>query len=103
MHCDVLDRGDVKSGFGPRMASVCTVEAIEGPRGEIPIEYRALSRHGFCICCTTADDIAATGAWISPSQAYAKARNIVDSYPRRSRQSPHQGPQALSFQATAVR
>src|SRR5467141_4585329 len=37
-----------------------------------------LSRRGFCICCMAASTFAATGGWLSPSQAYAEARNIVD-------------------------
>ena len=38
----------------------------------------ALSRRGFCICCAVATGFAATRGWLSPSQAYAEARNIVD-------------------------
>jgi glyoxylase-like metal-dependent hydrolase (beta-lactamase superfamily II) len=38
----------------------------------------ALSRRGFCICCTIAAGFFATRGWLSPSQAYAEARNIVD-------------------------
>src|SRR5260370_27350381 len=38
----------------------------------------ALSRRGFCLCCMGASTFAATGGWLSPSQAYAEARNIVD-------------------------
>src|SRR5712675_1815946 len=37
-----------------------------------------LSRRGFCLCCMAASTFAATGGWLSPSQAYAEARNIVD-------------------------
>src|SRR3979411_3469059 len=37
-----------------------------------------LSRRGFCLCCRAATTFAATGGWLSPSQAYAEARNIVD-------------------------
>ena len=37
-----------------------------------------LSRRGFCLCCMAATTFAATGGWLSPSQAYAEARNIVD-------------------------
>jgi glyoxylase-like metal-dependent hydrolase (beta-lactamase superfamily II) len=36
-----------------------------------------LSRRGFCICCATAVAAAREG-WLSPSQAYAEARNIVE-------------------------
>jgi glyoxylase-like metal-dependent hydrolase (beta-lactamase superfamily II) len=38
----------------------------------------ALSRRGFCICCAVATGFAATRGWLSPSQAYAEARNVVD-------------------------
>ena len=37
-----------------------------------------MSRRGFCACCAGAAGFAATGGWLSPSQAYAKARSIVD-------------------------
>jgi glyoxylase-like metal-dependent hydrolase (beta-lactamase superfamily II) len=42
------------------------------------IEHRTLSRRGFCFCCLAAAGCTATGGWLSPSQAYAAARNIVD-------------------------
>ena len=42
------------------------------------LHQHALSRRGFCLCCTAAATFAATGGWLSPSQAYAEARNIVD-------------------------
>ena len=38
----------------------------------------ALSRRGFCICCAVATGSVATRGWLSPSRAYAEARNIVD-------------------------
>ena len=38
----------------------------------------ALSRRGFCICCAVATGFIATRGWLSPSRAYAEARNIVD-------------------------
>ena len=38
----------------------------------------ALSRRGFCICCAVATGFAATRGWLSPSQAYAEAQNLVD-------------------------
>ena len=37
-----------------------------------------MSRRGFCICCAAAAGSVATGGWLSPSRAYAEARNIVD-------------------------
>jgi glyoxylase-like metal-dependent hydrolase (beta-lactamase superfamily II) len=41
------------------------------------IQHGALSRRGFCLCCAAAVGVAA-GGWLSPRQAYAKARSIVD-------------------------
>jgi glyoxylase-like metal-dependent hydrolase (beta-lactamase superfamily II) len=38
----------------------------------------ALARRGFCICCAVATGFVATRGWLSPSRAYAEARNIVD-------------------------
>ena len=39
---------------------------------------RRLSRRGFCLCCTVASGVAVTGGWLTPSQAFAEAQNIVD-------------------------
>jgi hypothetical protein len=50
-----------------------------------------LSRRGFCLCCMAASTFAATGGWLSPSQAYAEARNIVDLI-RDDAEGAHQGP-----------
>jgi glyoxylase-like metal-dependent hydrolase (beta-lactamase superfamily II) len=36
-----------------------------------------LTRRGFCLCCIASATFAA-GGWMSPRQAYAEARNIVD-------------------------
>jgi glyoxylase-like metal-dependent hydrolase (beta-lactamase superfamily II) len=41
-------------------------------------EQRTLSRRGFCFCCVATTTLAAKGGWLSPSQAYAEARNIVN-------------------------
>jgi glyoxylase-like metal-dependent hydrolase (beta-lactamase superfamily II) len=38
-----------------------------------------LSRRGFCLCCLGATTFAATGGWLTPSQVFAEARNVVDS------------------------
>jgi Metallo-beta-lactamase superfamily len=38
----------------------------------------ALSRRGFCLCCVAASGVTATGVWLTPSQAFAEAQNIVD-------------------------
>jgi glyoxylase-like metal-dependent hydrolase (beta-lactamase superfamily II) len=38
-----------------------------------------MSRRGFCLCCMAATTLAATGGWwLTPRQAFAEARNIVD-------------------------
>ncbi|MGJ4905618.1 MBL fold metallo-hydrolase [Bradyrhizobium sp. HKCCYLS2058] len=36
------------------------------------------SRRTFCICCIAAAGAVAAGGWLTPSQAFAEARNIVD-------------------------
>ena len=38
----------------------------------------SLSRRSFCMCCVGSATLIATGGWLSPSRAYAEARNIVD-------------------------
>src|SRR5215470_5900478 len=40
--------------------------------------HQTLSHRGFCLCCLSSATFAACGGWLSPSQVYAKARNIVD-------------------------
>ena len=42
------------------------------------VHRHTLSRRGFCICCAAAAGFVIEGHWLSPRQAYAKARNIVD-------------------------
>src|SRR5215469_7083483 len=37
-----------------------------------------MSRRGFCLCCMAATTVAASGGWLTPRQAFAEARNIVD-------------------------
>jgi glyoxylase-like metal-dependent hydrolase (beta-lactamase superfamily II) len=44
------------------------------------VHQHSLSRRGFCICCAVAAGFAATGCWLTPSQAFAEARNIVDAF-----------------------
>ena len=39
----------------------------------------SLSRRGFCLCCLGSATFAATGGWLTPREAFAEARNIVDS------------------------
>jgi len=42
------------------------------------VQHRTLSRRGFCLCCVAVAGCTATGGWLSPSRAYAEARNTVD-------------------------
>jgi glyoxylase-like metal-dependent hydrolase (beta-lactamase superfamily II) len=37
-----------------------------------------MSRRGFCTCCIVAAGFATSRGWLKPSEAYAEARNIVD-------------------------
>ena len=37
-----------------------------------------MTRRGFCLCCIASATFSAGGGWMSPRQAYAEARNIVD-------------------------
>ena len=41
-------------------------------------QHQFFSRRQFCLCCVTGVAFSATGGWLSPQQAYAEARNIVD-------------------------
>jgi len=36
------------------------------------------SRRRFCLCCLSAAGLAATGSWLTPYEAFAEARNLVD-------------------------
>jgi glyoxylase-like metal-dependent hydrolase (beta-lactamase superfamily II) len=40
--------------------------------------HNPMSRRGFCLCCVVAGGFAATGGWLTPSEAFAEARNLVD-------------------------
>src|SRR5690349_10487330 len=40
--------------------------------------HHALSRRGFCLCCVSAAATSATGAWLTPREAYAEALGIVE-------------------------
>jgi glyoxylase-like metal-dependent hydrolase (beta-lactamase superfamily II) len=42
------------------------------------LHQHLLSRRSFCLCCMSAAALASTSGWLTPSQAYAEARNIVD-------------------------
>jgi len=44
----------------------------------MPALQHRLSRRNFCLCCMSAATLASAGGWLTPSQAYAEARNIVD-------------------------
>jgi glyoxylase-like metal-dependent hydrolase (beta-lactamase superfamily II) len=37
-----------------------------------------VTRRGFCFCCVGATTFAATGGWLTPSQVFAEAREVVD-------------------------
>jgi glyoxylase-like metal-dependent hydrolase (beta-lactamase superfamily II) len=39
---------------------------------------QTLSRRGFCICCAVAAGIGTNRRWLMPAEAFAEARNIVD-------------------------
>ena len=43
-----------------------------------PARRHSLSRRGFCLCCLGSATFAATVGWLTPSQVFAEARNIVD-------------------------
>src|ERR1700733_11062154 len=43
-------------------------------------QKHALSRRGFCLCCVGAAGVAASGGWLTPSQAFAEAQNLVDAF-----------------------
>ena len=42
------------------------------------IDHAPMSRRSFCLCCVSAATFAASGDWLSPSQAFAKAGNLVE-------------------------
>jgi hypothetical protein len=37
-----------------------------------------LTRRGFCLCCVAATAFGASGGWLTPREAFAQAKNIVD-------------------------
>jgi glyoxylase-like metal-dependent hydrolase (beta-lactamase superfamily II) len=39
---------------------------------------QTLSRRGFCLCCAAAAGFAAKSGWLTPAEAFAEARDIVD-------------------------
>jgi Metallo-beta-lactamase superfamily len=48
---------------------------------EFPMSVSApltLSRRGFCICCAVAAGLGTNRDWLKPAQAFAEARNIID-------------------------
>jgi glyoxylase-like metal-dependent hydrolase (beta-lactamase superfamily II) len=40
--------------------------------------HHTMSRRSFCLCCLGASTFAATGAWLTPSQVFAQARDMVN-------------------------
>ena len=44
----------------------------------MPQTLHAMTRRGFCLCCIASASLAAGSGWLSPRQAYAEAKNIVD-------------------------
>ncbi|HEY4253885.1 MAG TPA: MBL fold metallo-hydrolase [Roseomonas sp.] len=40
--------------------------------------HHSLSRRGFCFCCVAATAAGLSGGWLTPREAYAQSRNIVD-------------------------
>jgi glyoxylase-like metal-dependent hydrolase (beta-lactamase superfamily II) len=47
-----------------------------------------MSRRGFCLCCMAATTAAASGGWLTPRQAFAEARNIVDTIREEASKTP---------------
>ncbi|MGX9430832.1 MULTISPECIES: MBL fold metallo-hydrolase [Bradyrhizobium] len=43
-----------------------------------PLTSQILSRRGFCVCCAVAAGVATSRGWLRPAEAFAEARNIVD-------------------------
>ena len=42
------------------------------------LHAHAHTRRGFCLCCLASATFAATGGWLTPREAFAQARSIVD-------------------------
>jgi len=42
------------------------------------IDHPRMSRRGFCLCCLGSAAFAAAGGWLTPSEVFAEARNIVE-------------------------
>src|SRR5258707_5828948 len=55
------------------------------------LNQHIMSRRGFCLCCMAATTLAATGGWLTPRQAFAEARNIVDLIPDDAAKAPING------------
>jgi glyoxylase-like metal-dependent hydrolase (beta-lactamase superfamily II) len=47
-----------------------------------------LARRGFCLCCIGASTVAVGGGWLSPREAFAQARNVVDSMRASAAEAP---------------
>jgi Zn-dependent hydrolases, including glyoxylases len=50
--------------------------------------HLSLSRRGFCLCCIGATTFVASGGWLSPREAFAQAKNIVDSIRSAAAETP---------------
>ena len=57
---------------------VVPIDGASHGAGGALVGRNTLSRRGFCMCCAVAAGFASSGGWLSPSQAFAEARNIVD-------------------------
>ena len=52
------------------------------------IQPLIISRRRFCLCCIAATTFSAAGRWLNPSEAFAKARGIVDMIKDSAAKSP---------------
>jgi glyoxylase-like metal-dependent hydrolase (beta-lactamase superfamily II) len=50
-------------------------------------QHIGLTRRGFCLCCIAGASFAATGAWLTPTEAFAKA-GIVEMILREAATAP---------------
>jgi len=57
---------------------VVLIDGASHGAGAALAERHTLSRRGFCMCCAVAAGFTSSGGWLSPSQAFAEARNVVD-------------------------
>jgi len=50
-----------------------------------------LSRRNSCLCCVGAAAFASSGDWLTPRQAFAEARNLVDLFRDLAAKTPIKG------------